>query len=93
MQEALCCLDNPTPNPGAEPGHHTPMMITDHDLKTPDDNLTPNPGAEPEDCTPMMNTDHGLKTPDDAIKDYMNSRAPNDEQMEQALQTYQGLTS
>ena len=35
-----------------------------------------------------MNTDHDLEKPDDSILDYINSQAPNDEQMEQALQTY-----
>ena len=65
VQEALCYLDEPTSNPG----------------------------AEPEDQPPQMNTDHDLKTPDDSILDCINSQAPNDEQMEQALQTYQAMTS
>ena len=65
VQEALCCLDDPTPYPG----------------------------AEPEDRPPQMNTDQDLKTPYDSILDSINSQAPNDEQMEQALHTYQALTS
>ena len=40
-----------------------------------------------------MNTDHDLETPDDSILDFINSQAPNDEQMEQTLQTYQALTT
>ena len=39
IQEALCCLDNSTNTPGAEPEDHTPLMNTDHDLKTPDDSI------------------------------------------------------
>ena len=57
------------------------------------DDPTPNPGAEPEDQPLQMKTDHDLKTPDDSILDYINSQPPNHEQMEQALQTYQALTS
>ena len=64
VQEALCCLDEPT---------HTP-------------------GAEPEDQPLQINTDHDLET-HDSILDLFNSQAPNDEQLEQALQTYQVLTS
>ena len=63
----MCCLDDPTPNPGAEPEDQPTQMNTDHDLD--------------------------LETPDDSILDYLNSQAPNDEQMEQALQTYQAMTS
>ena len=40
-----------------------------------------------------MNTDHDLETCDDSVLEYINIQAPNDEQMEQALQTYQSLTS
>ena len=65
VQEAICCLDDPTPTPG----------------------------AQPEDQTPQMSPDHDLEAPDDSILDYINSQAPNHEQMEQALQTYQPLTS
>ena len=61
VQEASCCLDDPTPTPA----------------------------AAPEDQPPQMNTDHDLETPDDSIPDFINTQAPNDEQMEQALQTYQ----
>ena len=35
----MCCLDNPAPTPGAEQEDHTPIMNTDHDLKTPDDSI------------------------------------------------------
>ena len=55
--------------------------------------LTPTPAGEPEHQTPQMNTDQDLKTPDDSILDYIKSQAPNDEQMDQALQTYLALTS
>ena len=54
---------------------------------------TPTAGTGPEDQPPQMNTDHDLKTPGDSILDYINSQTSNDEQMEQALQTYQALTS
>ena len=57
------------------------------------DDPTPNPGAEPEDQTIEMSTDHDLETPDDSILDYINSQAPNDEQMELGLHSYQALTS
>ena len=57
------------------------------------DKPTPTTGTEPEDQPPQMNTDHDLKTPDDSILDYINCQAPNDEQLEQALQTYPALTS
>ena len=40
-----------------------------------------------------MNTDHDLKTPDDSILDYINSQTPNDEQVEQALQSYKAMAS
>ena len=43
------------------------------------DGPAPTPGAEPE--------DHDLKTLDDSILDLINNQAPNDEQLEQALQT------
>ena len=65
VQEALCCLYDPT--------------------STPD--------AEPEDQLLQINTDHDLKTSDDSILDLMNNQAPSDEQLEQAFQTYQTLTS
>ena len=42
---------------------------------------------------PHINTDHDLEIPDDSIIDCMNSQAPNDEQLEQALQSYLALTS
>ena len=61
VQEALCCLDDPTPTPG----------------------------AEPEDQSLQINTDHDFETTDDSILDLISSQAPNDEQMEQAPQTYQ----
>ena len=54
---------------------------------------TPTPGAEPEDQLLQIHTDHDLETPDDSIFDLMNSQAPSDEQLNQALQTYQALTS
>ena len=65
VQEALHCLDDPTPNPGAKPA----------------DQLL------------QINPDHYLGTPDDTILDLINNQAPNDEQLEQALQSYQVLTS
>ena len=65
VQETLCCLDDPTPNPGAE--------LADQPLQ--------------------INPDHDLETPDDALLDLINNQAPNDEQLEQALQSYQALTS
>ena len=37
--QTLCCLDEPTPTPGAEPEDQTPQMNTDHDLATPDDSV------------------------------------------------------
>ena len=40
-----------------------------------------------------MDTEYDLKMPDDSILDYNNIQAPNDDQMEQALETYQALTS
>ena len=65
VEEALSCLDDPTPNPG----------------------------AEPEDQPLQINADHDLETPDDSILDVINNQVPSDEQLEQALQTYQALTS
>ena len=53
------------------------------------DSPTHTPCAEPEDHMPMMNADHDLDVPYDCILDYINSQNHNDEQMEQALQTYQ----
>ena len=38
-QWALCFLDDPTPNPGAEPVDQPLHMNTDHDLETPDDSI------------------------------------------------------
>ena len=64
-QFALCCPDDPTPTPGAEPG----------------------------DQSPQINPDDDLETPHDAILDFINNQAPNDEQLEQVLQSYQALTS
>ena len=53
----------------------------------------PTPGAEPEYQPLQINTDHDLKTPDDSIFGLIKNQAPSDEQFEQALQTYQALTS
>ena len=39
VQEALCCLDDPTPKQGAEPEDQPLQMNADHDLKTPDDSI------------------------------------------------------
>ena len=65
VQEALCCHDDPTPNPG----------------------------AEQEDQPLQINTDHDLETSNGFMLDLINNQAPSDEQLEQALQTYQALTS
>ena len=43
--------------------------------------------------TLQINPDHYLETPEDSILDLIDNQAPNDEQLEQALQSYQALTS
>ena len=39
VQEALHCLDDPTPNPGAEPADQLLQINPDHYLGTPDDTI------------------------------------------------------
>ena len=39
VQEASCCLDDPTPTLGEELEDQHPQMNTDHDLETPEDSI------------------------------------------------------
>ena len=36
VEEALCCLDDPTPTPGTEPEDQPIQINADHDIETPD---------------------------------------------------------